>query len=461
MLFENNDLIPQKYIKALKDNSPIGPFYVHEFSLELFGRLLPLRNNKNVNEFLNQLTPSDINNLFDLYNVDSRVRFYQTFKNDLLQNIFQQEVRGFVDSGNYNNNRVSFNIKEVGGLKFGAFVKDGVLYADKDQIANDYDLKAFSQSGYGNGILATISDPTAFTNKNEYVHFVYERETLRSLYPFKSVNNSIEYLKLLAKNKLDNNLKLEGESVEDFNDRMDKLSYEQLLRDKALYNIFNPYQLFKAPNNVADNFAFIVEKYPKLKEHYSVIQNIKVSSADGYTNLMPSTLKYDGDEINVFHENLQKLANGNELLKIEGIDQQDADYISQYFKKLPMWLYMQSGANTRSAFSFARMLPQEKIRRLLNGPVNQLTNTIDEKYLNEFLTKFVVANSTSSKNRVKDFLRSDYLETKAEPVEEVDEVVDDVEEPTITETSVVVDKPEPKIISDEEVMDFINKCFIR
>lgn len=400
--------VPEKIVEEIKNNSPIGPFYIQKFALDLFGRVLPLRNSKVVNEFLNSLSNDDIQDLYDLTNEDDRIRFYQTFKNDLFSYIFQNQLRGFnIDGQNYRNNKVDFTVKEVSELKFGAFVKDGTLFVDKAQLDKDYVDQGYSKPGYGNNYLALVP-VDAFVNKDEYFHFVYERETLRANYPFNALNGSIEFNELVKEKEQKAELRKEGETDEEFIPRIEKIAYEELLRDKALYNIFNPYQLFKGKTNVANTYGFILDKYPQLKQYFSILNNIKKSSKEGFTNLMPSTLKFTKDEIDTFYENFKDLANSNKLLKVEGINQRDADYISSFFTKLPMYLYLQSGPNTRNAFSFGRIIPQEKIQRVLEKPVKDLTEFIDENYLKEFLPRFVLANvDKTTRQRFKEFLKPD------------------------------------------------------
>ncbi len=408
----SGEFIRQSFVNKVLTDSPVGPFYVHEFALDLFGRVLPLRNSKKINEFLNTLDSGQrtaVNALYDLNDKDDRIRFYQAFKNDLFSYIFQNQVRGFNSAGqNYKNNKVEFNIENVEGLKFGAFVKDGKLYVDKAQLESDYNNGAFSEQGYGNGHLALVGSKDAFVNKDEYSHFVYERETLRSLYPFNQVNGSIEFNEFMKENERKDELRKEGESTEDFIKRIEKLSYEELLRDKALYNIFSPYQLFRSKTSVATNYGFIVDKYPALKENFSILNNIKSTSKDGFTNLMPSVMKFTKDEIDTFHENLKDLSNSNKLVNLEGINQRDADYISSFFTKLPFYLYLQAGPNTRNAFSFGRIIPQDRIQRILEKPVKELTENITDDYLKEFLNRFVVANSDKrTRNRFKEFLKQE------------------------------------------------------
>lgn len=363
-------LVPKKAIEKIKTNSPIGPFYVQDFAIEVFGRLMPLRNKKVLNNYLDELTKMSedphpmrkvIGEMFGINDQDGRLKFFRTFKNDLISYIFQKELRSFTHEQGW----------EVSNPESAAPVQEDI-----------------------------------FINAMERDHFLFERERLREAQPFNSISGSIEFKEYMIANEQLDGQRLNDESIEDFVKRMEEKSYEEWLRDTALYNIFNPYMLFKSDNNVADKFNRIAELYPALKGHFSFLNNVKTTMKDGFENIQPVTLKFNKDEINVFHENFQDLGNSAKLVGIKGITQRDADYIAAFFNKLPLYLYLQSGSNTRNAFSFARMMPNEQILRILEQPIKEVTETIDEKYLDEFLNQFIYANSQfTTRNRFKEFLK--------------------------------------------------------
>ena len=154
-------------------------------------------------------------------------------------------------------------------------------------------------------------------------------------------------------------------------------------------------------------------------------------------------------------------------MKIEGINQRDADYISSFFTKLPLYLYMQSGPNTKNAFSFGRIIPQEKIHGILNKPVEDLTKSINENYLKEFLPRFISANADkTTRQRFKEFLKPDkeqraYGEMNQKDEQEAHEDAMYQQEGVVeTPSEKTADQTSPKQISDEEVRDYINRCFI-
>jgi hypothetical protein len=331
-----------------------------------------------LNDFLNEVTTNHqmtpvIRDMFNIYDNDAKLSFYRTFKNDLFLSLYQNELR-------------KLNVPEGWDAK-----KAEEAYVTEMQSEN-----------------AAPVDTNVFQNKIERDNFLYQRERIREAYPFNSVSGSIEFAEYVKANELKDNQKHVGESTEDYVKRLEEKSYEEYIRDKALYAIYNPNALFKGDNNLGAKFTRIMDQYPVLSERFTLLNNIKVNSFRGFTNLMPSTFSYSKDEINIFHENFKDLANSSKLIRIPDITQRDADYISEFFNKLPEYLYMQSGPNAFSPFSFARTIPTENYLRTLEQPVKALTESIDELFLEDFLNRFIYANhDAQTRNRFKEYLKPD------------------------------------------------------
>ena len=393
--------IDDKYIDRLIKNSSIGPFYVQDFALNIASRLLPLRSNKILNEKAIDLSP-EVKSLFK--NDEVAVK---TFKDDLLSYIFQNEVRGF----------------------------EGTEQDDTME--------------------GSIVPEYYFSNNEERRHFNNEKRKLRSQYNIQFAKKDIDYKEIFTENTRKDELK------DTFPKELELISYENWLDEKALYNILNPYQLFRSRFGIAGKYAFIVNKYPQLKQNFSLLANIKTSSKDNISNLQLSSLKLNKDEIDIFHENFLDLSNSSKLLEIEGIDQKDADYISQFFGNLPLYLYMQSGPNTRNPFSFNRVMPNNKILRILEEPVKRLTNILDEQYLENYLQAFTLANTnTSTRSRYKDYLAPEIKEEENDSVvvnEEIEEVGNfDIQ--VVEEEVENQEQTEPTEYSEEQINNLISNC---
>jgi len=271
-------VVDESSIGRIKNSTVPGTFYNQKFVIDLFGKVLPIRNSAAINDYLTS--------------PDERLRFYQAFKNDLFLYIFQNQVRTFPG-------------REL--------------------------TEAETEDMY--------KMPVVFTAPSEYLHYLDEFEKVKAAYPGA---DNVEVEERIAENTANPNLVKVDETKEEYKKRIEALSYQEWARDKALMNIMNPFMLFKGKWNVGRKYEFIVNKFPGLKQYFSILNNIKVTSKDGIRNMMLATMKFDKDELNVFHENLKDLANGSHLLTIPEITQKDADYISDFFKSLPLYLYMQT-----------------------------------------------------------------------------------------------------------------------
>lgn len=394
---DTNSLIPKKFIDRLKSNTAIGPFYVQKFALDVFGKLLPLRTNELLNQYMLSL-PDEAKSLFK----DNKTAM-KTYKDDLLNYIFQQETRSFKAS-------------------------------EADKVSE-----------------GTSPTDETFSNIEERYHFNNEKRKLRSQYDIQHVKNDIDYKEILIENTKKDDQNLSEQALQ-------LLSYENWLDEKALYNILNPWQLFKSRFGIANKYSFILNKYPQLKQNFSLLSNIKTSYKDGFNNIQLSTMRLSKDEINIFHENFKDLGNSTKLLEIKGVSQEDADYISDFFSKLPMYLYLQSGPNTRNPFSFNGVIPNDKILRILEEPVKKLTSNLTEEYLDNYTKAFILANSnTSTRSRFKDYLKADFNED-VENNEVVNEDLEESDKNTKEIPSQESNLDNPRIISDEEIDGLIQNC---
>lgn len=396
---DQNTLISQKFIQRLKDKTAIGPFYVQPFALSIIGKLLPLRANPVLNNFMFNL-PKEAKELFK----DDET-MYKTFKDDLLQYLFQKEMRSF----------------DTTGMDLSNVVMDGMS-----------------------------SD--VFTNTNEYYHYIDQVNRLRQNNPLNQISGDIEYNEMILEFQRKDGIRLADETDEQFQEKVEKLAYEEWLKNKALYDILNPHKLFKDKFGIAGKYVFILNKYPTLKTNFSLLSNIKSSYKDGINNLQLSTMKLSKDEIDIFHENFKDLSNSSKLINL-GLSTKEADYVSEFFSNLPMYLYMQTGPNTRNPFSFNRVMPNDKILEILAKPVKNLV--INDKFLEEYLARFVEANgNTATRNRFKDYLHYEFFEPILEPVRTEDEVTPTVDEIADVEPTAVT--TEPQLISNEDLEDQLN-----
>jgi hypothetical protein len=381
------DAVPKKMIDKILTESPISSFLIQKFQLGILKPLMQLRGDSVINNFLlRKIQAREFTSSFG-----TPEKFVAAFHNDLPLYMMQNYIKG-----------INFkNLKEYKGLAIqqaipvqnvtlqqGAFVKDGVMYVDLQQIEDDFNSGAYKGAGYKSQNLATV-DPGTFDmgsryqNMQEYTHFVMEREYLRSITPVKPDQS--------------------------------REKYEQQLATRALERTFNFYHMLKAPGaSIADQFLNIKAKYPQLAQEYMIIDALgyvnkgaKFNEAGDVTqsnNKNLRTLKLniqrlDKDLTNTLHENLVRLADPM-TVKVDN-PAQNAE-ISKFFNRMIVAEYIRAGV-TKSGDNLAKILPKDTLLKLMAEPLNELSNMKDKStLLNQYYEQFVNAwNSKNSSSRLK------------------------------------------------------------
>ena len=414
--------IPEEIVDKVLSDSPISSFYIQPFQLKIWNDLFKLRTNEVLNDFLMekiQTSSKDIDNTFGKAEI-----FANEFKNDLINFMFQNAIKDFSlnrDSyrGRITDATLPASIRETAeltSLKFGAFVVDGVLYVDKARIRKDYLNRAYKNAEYAERGLARVS-PSAFQSVDDYAHFVYEREHLRSLTPFSAVSETKVFAQVRDRVKAFTG-KNAGESTADYTTRLDKLTYEVYLKDTALDNTYNYWKMFKSQTSYAAQFNELKADYPELENEFDLVAQLSTGlGKNQMQNLKLNDMFADADSLNLFHENLRDLMKGNfESVK----DAEGRQRIIEFFGRFPNVAFMQSGLNTKSAFSMIRLVPQDIYLRIMAKPTKELTQHLDlftqeqyknqtSPYLEEYYQNFVALNGIQNaqmRNRGKDYLTS-------------------------------------------------------
>jgi len=420
--------IPSDMVDKILNESPIGSFYIQPFQLAMWDNLFKVRNHEIINNFLmakfRANNQSDVNSTYG-----DNQKFASEFRNDLMNFLFQNELRHFDPfDKTYSGYNVSSETDVVGvtSLKFGAFVnpQDGVLYVDKRQLAREFETKQFTRPEYVEKGLARVNS-MAFSNVNEYIHFVYEREILRSQIEFdtiyqdfvlKSPDGSQKFNIYAAANPQKKN-----ESDSAYQKRLQKGAYEEYIKDRALDNIFNPWKLFKSNDSYAEQFVRIRETYPELGEEFAIIDQLSVDGkttggvgVSFSTNLKLNNNSLDADSVNLFHENLLALRDRT-VKKVA--DPMENARISDFFNKMTLIAFLQSGMNTSSALSLTRVVPQDNYVAIMEKPVKELVDHLESKLqkdykkqnplLEHYYQMFLRENSIRSRSkriRGKDYL---------------------------------------------------------
>lgn len=477
--------IPVEMVEKILTDSPIGSFYIQPFQLKVWKDLFQLRNHPTINRFiLDKFSEGNSNDVKRTFG--DTEKFANEFRNDLVSFIFQNSIRSFgLQDGTYRGYEVNQNAYELANkldkvksnkeriaiekklgslfgipvsdvtvlrqgisraikkLDNGAYALGDQLYVDKNQLKHDYQTKQYTKSSYDKRDLAKVNSQ-AFDTPDEYYNFVYERETLRKSQPFSSITDTYAYKQKRSEVGAENK-QHEGESIDNYKGRLDKIAYEEYLRDAALANTFNHWSLFKGDNSYAEQFNLIRTAYPELADNFSLIDQLSVGTSGPFSNLKLNDNMLDGDMLNILHENLLELMDPN-VQKVTNL--KDNELISEFFKKFPIVAFLQSGMNTKSAFSLTRLVPQDVYLRMMERPVKEYVKHFDKAnadkqsppILERFYDMFVTANSFQNRRgkiRGKK-LNSDYKLSQSikdlgkKKTEIVEERITPVSDPLVT-----------------------------
>ena len=381
---DQTDIMPNEMIQKMKTKSPIASFFIQAFQLKLFKPIMKIRANEIVNNYVKKLIGEGVHeNTFK-----DPEKFIAAYKNDIPLYMIQNHLKG-IDLDNlteYNSlkiNKTSMPVKDV-QLKMGAFVKDGVMYVDKQQIADDFYNKAFAGEGYSQLGLYRVS-PNMFSMSNnqsvnlqEYAHFVLEREYLRSVTPI-SENQS-------------------------------RVDYENGLAEKALERTFNFYYMLKGPKSIVSEFDRIKAAHKDgFVKDYLIFDEIVGSTITDDKGTKTSKLRssrLDSEVANVLHENLVRLSDPN-TIKVNDPAQNAA--ISRFFSRFIVGEYLRNGI-TKTSDSLAPILPSDMLMRLIQDPMldlnkNGFTTEMLDSYTEKFISNWGVTNK-NKRNKFRNYIKS-------------------------------------------------------
>jgi len=401
--------ISAESIRRISEESPISAFKIQDFIIDRYHNLFPLRDSEQVNNMVQNIfrRQGDGKNLsFGIKKATGMddETLQRTLRNDLMSFLFQRSYYKFNPATkSYQGKDVEVEIEDVKNLKAAARVKEGTLYVDRNQINSLFATKQYSkQSAWQfaapvDNIVFDMYDPV--TGKQLFTKFVFEREVLRS-YPENSKENistTPDYKKYLAhyKNQADEKYTPEYKA------------YESVLRDKALGNLNLHGHLFYGEKAYGRQIMQLKESNPDLFEKYSVLSNLeavtKPYTTTTLTNLKFANTLYTADDLNIYHNNLQDLANPS---VIKSTDPVENERISNLFQKFGLFSILQSGTDTRSTFSMVRAVPTEMSMALFEKPYKEFTEELKydeiEQVLRDYQNTFVTSQ----------YLRSNYLSKK-------------------------------------------------
>jgi hypothetical protein len=391
---DKTDVMPQEMIKRIKTKSPISSFFIQLFQLRLFKPIMRIRADEMVNDYLKTMIGEGAHeNVFK-----DAEKFMAAFKNDIPLYMIQNHIKGIdLDTmTEYNSlkiNKTSMPVEQA-QLKIGAFVKDGVMYIDKEQIKKDFYSQAFAKEGYAQLGLhklvpATFSMSTDQTvNLQEYIHFVLEREYLRSITPVSQGQN--------------------------------RSNYESAIAEKALERTFNFFHMLKGSNGMVNEFDRIKKAHADgFVKDYMIFDQLvgsSISSEKGTKTLRLRSSRLDGEMANILHENLVRLSDPT-TIKVDNPVQNAA--ISRFFSRFIVGEYLRNGI-TKTADSLAPILPTDMLMRLIQEPMLNLskdgfTKEMLDNYASKFISNWAV-NNKDKRNKFRNYIKGlvSKLPTEAE-----------------------------------------------
>jgi len=373
--------INKKIMKYVEQEGPIAPFFIQEFSRELFGRLFALRDNERVNKFLLNLTGDTFKSIgirkSTGYDTETLI---PKFKNALAQYIFANTLKK--DAVNAKGEIVP--VRE--GTKYkGREISDLI---NIDEVTNDYKNKRFVNGVKGaNTYLDRKLHPLpemTFTDLEEFVEFNLEREYLRKAIMPATIllSESIEFKQALDTLKNSGSEVFQKQADEDdakYTKRMNRAAYESMLADTALMNIYNNWSLFRSGNNtVAKKLMNIIENYPDLRLQFSLVEQFTLVSTDlpgkrtgrrnfkikGYADLeAPLIDEYSNQWQNLADPTVPKVVASEGGMSLEQAAAANA-YISEFFAQLPMFAFLQSGMDA-GEFSMTAIMPTDRYKPIM------------------------------------------------------------------------------------------------
>jgi hypothetical protein len=397
---QSKSSLDQTLRERMENESVISSFKVGPLSLAITRPMYPLMYHKTISDYI-------IANMGQIENDKNKTfgdkdRFIQTFRNDLVLMLLQNALRKYNLEDAYKSYALNTTIPRAiaDKLNFGAYVKeDGknqpILYVDTNKIKSEFDKKLFSKTAKGEGSYTELGlhpvDTNIFTNESEYSKFVAEREYLRYIIPVSeaSIQEDFEYMKALYPTESEGKQK--------------RRAYEKFLAERALENSFNPMQIFKNQKTAyALRLSEIFKNNPSLITKYDVLKKFKTDFDSKKTrfNLFVNERKYNNSISNLYYKNFKDLANPN-IIKVA--DQEENQVISEFFSKLPLFAFYQSGLN-KNKLSFVSLVDYNPFIDVIQKESEEFMKILDNpekgtEILNAFYKVFVEQNSTSNRER--------------------------------------------------------------
>jgi len=401
---EEGNRLPQEITTRMENQSSIAPFFIQDYILNVFKDYFPLRASDTINTYLTDIINNNYNIIREEYkDVES---FVDLFRNDLLQFIIQNSI-GSVDINtvkDYKGYAVSdsIDVEKVRGLKRSAVYYEGKIYLDRAKLREEYNNKTYSKAEYEETGLAKLpADKRTdviplFSSEKQYTAFVLEREYLRATRDKGIFSDDI---------------------------------YEKGLIQDALHNVYNLKSMFFGTNSFPDKFEMV--KNAIENEDYNLFDYLVYDSQQiktGTKNATIKNLRLTGDtkdpdfleEMNIQFEELSDInveKNPDPIINRE---------ISEFFNKLSIFGFMQSGMN-KSYLSFVPILSSNNFKDIIKENIDKFTKVLESNKGNtalyRYYKKFGEQNSRNNitKYRFKNYVIDNTIEKMGDEIPKLPE----------------------------------------
>ena len=384
---EGGNSLPKEVAIKIETESPISAFFIQDYILNVFMDYFPLRASDKINTYLSDIVNNNYNDIYEAYgDVDT---FIDLFRNDLLQFIIQNSI-GSVDINtiaNYKGYAVndSIDVEKVKGLKRSAVYYEGKIYIDRVKLREEYNNKTYSKAAYEETGLAKLpADKRTdvvplFSSEKQYAAFVLEREYLRAT-------------------------REQGSFTDDI--------YEQGLVEDALHNVYNLKSMFFGTNSFPDKYEFI--KNLLETSNYTLFDYLVYDSQQiktGTKNAIIKNLRLigdtkDADFLEDMNAQFEELSDINVEKNPDPIINRE---ISEFFNKLSIFGFMQSGMN-KSYLSFVPILSSRNFKDIINTNISEFSKVLESEKGNTALYRYYTKfNEQNSRNNTTKYRFKNYV----------------------------------------------------
>jgi hypothetical protein len=428
----NNPTMETGPINKLATNSIISPFFIQDFARRLFSRLFKLRDDAQVNNFL-------INTFKDRKEaaIAKKATGFDTetyivrFKNFLSQYIFANELRVY-KSGDTTYKGMPITSEDL--EQFNKDFEQGLYLETSDSLTpylyKNNELATINAQAFPSIVKEIPNSDGTITSKiipneklrTDFIEFSLEREYLREKMPLMDANDKTKFNSDVVDTK-EFNLRRQrlvnsgyskytqktDESATDYMVRLNKYTYEDMLANKALTNTYNIWQLFRSGDNtVAKELMDIITNYPEISDstNYSILKQFMpqgIPNKPMYKNVLNFQLanyaNLDEGLVSEYNKQWNNLAKSSKP-KLTGKDVKANTYISEFFQKLPIYAFLQSGMDS-GKFSLSSVMPYDEYKPIMDSAsekfIKKLETTDSDKILQGIKKLFEKENSNANK----------------------------------------------------------------